>query len=140
MNSNKYSKQVLDHFAKPRNIGEIKNPDGVGEAINPICGDSTKIFIKVKEIKGKAVIEDVKFQTLGCVAAIASSSLTTELAKGKTISEIKKFNRKKIVWKLNGLPIKKLHCSDLVIEALKKAVANYQDKKRGEDKNKNTKK
>ncbi|MEA3273662.1 MAG: iron-sulfur cluster assembly scaffold protein [Patescibacteria group bacterium] len=135
-----YSKKVLNHFAKPRNLGEIKNPDGVGEAINPVCGDSTKISIKVKKIDGKAVVDDIKFRTLGCVAAVATSSLTTELAKGKSLAEIKKFTRDQVVWKLHGLPIKKVHCSNLALDALKKAIQDYQSKQRSKQKPKSIKK
>jgi nitrogen fixation NifU-like protein len=129
-----YSKKVLDHFTKPRNLGEIKNPDGVGEVGNPVCGDIMKIFIKVKKEKGEEVISDIKFQTLGCVAAVATSSLTTELVKGKSFSDIEKITQNDVVWKLHGLPTRKIHCSNLAMDTLKEAIADYKKKQEIEKK------
>ncbi|MGB9681320.1 MAG: iron-sulfur cluster assembly scaffold protein [Minisyncoccia bacterium] len=126
-----YSKKVIEHFTHPKNMGVIKKPSGVGIVGNPICGDIMKIYIKVdKNKKGEEFIKDIKFQTLGCGAAIATSSMVTELVKGKTIKEaIKISNRQNITKKLDGLPPSKLHCSLLADRALKKAIANYRKKK-----------
>lgn len=121
-----YSKKLLDHFFKPRNMGKIKNADGVGVAGNPICGDVLKIYIKVKENK----IADIKFETLGCAAAIAVSSVLTEMVKGKTIKEALKIKNKDIVKELGGVPPHKFHCSILGEEALKKAIEDWQKKKK----------
>jgi len=125
-----YSKILMDHFKNPRNQGELKNPNGVGEVGNPVCGDMMKIYIKVgKNKKGQEVIKDIKFQTLGCGAAIASSSMLTELAKGKTITEALKITREQIAKRLGGMPKEKIHCSVLAAAGLKKAVANYRGEK-----------
>ncbi len=121
-----YSKKVIEHFNNPRNMGEIKDPDGVGKVGNPICGDVMKVFIKVKDNK----IADIKFKTLGCAAAIASSSMLTELAKGKTIKEALKITRMDIVKALGGLPEPKIHCSVLAQDALREAIKDYLSKKR----------
>ena len=116
----------MDHFKNPRNQGELKSPDGVGEVGNPVCGDMMKIYIKVdKNKKGEEIIEDIKFQTLGCGAAIASSSVLTEMAKGKTIKNALKITREQIADKLGGMPKEKIHCSILAAAGLKKAVADY---------------
>jgi nitrogen fixation NifU-like protein len=120
-----YSKKVMDHIKNPRNMGEIENPDGMGTEGNPICGDVMRLFIKVKDNK----ITDVKFQTLGCGAAIASSSILTTMVKGKTLEEAEKITRESIAKALGGLPPVKLHCSVLAAGALKKAIANYRKKK-----------
>lgn len=120
-----YSDKVMEHFRNPRNMGEIKNADGVGEVGNVVCGDFMKIFIKVKNNK----IADIKFQTYGCASAIASSSMLTELAKGKTIDEAKKISRDLIAGELGGLPPQKIHCSVLAQDALKKAIEDYEKKK-----------
>jgi len=119
-----YSKKVLDHFQNPRNLGRIDKPDGVGEVGNPVCGDIMKLYIKVKEDK----IADIKFETLGCGAAIATSSMITELAKGKTIEEALKLTRNDVANELDGLPPIKMHCSNLAAEALHKAILDYQNK------------
>lgn len=119
-----YSKEVMKHFQNPKNIGEIKNPDGIGEVGNPVCGDVMKITIKVKDNK----IKDIKFKTMGCVAAIATSSVTTELVKGKTLKEAEKITNKVIAEKLDNLPPIKMHCSVLAAEALKKAIEDYKKK------------
>lgn len=121
-----YSDVVMDHFKNPRNQGEIKDPDGVGEVGNPVCGDMMKIYIKVgKNKSNEEIIEDIKFQTLGCGAAIASSSMLTEMAKGQPIKEALKITREQIAEKLGGLPKEKIHCSVLAAEGLKNAVADY---------------
>lgn len=119
-----YTEQVMDHFSNPRNVGEIENADGVGTVGNPACGDIMKIFIKVKD----DVIEDIKFKTFGCGAAIASSSVATELIKGKTIEEALKLTNKMVIEALGGLPKEKLHCSVLAEDALKSAIEDYQKK------------
>lgn len=119
-----YNKKVLKHFTNPKNMGEIKNPSGVGEVGNVKCGDVMRVYLKVE--KGK--IKDVKFKTFGCVAAIASSDVLCDLAKGKTISEAKKIKDKDIVERLGNLPSVKLHCSVLGSAGLKKAIENYEGK------------
>lgn len=116
-----YNEKVIDHYANPRNVGEIENASGVGEVGNPVCGDIMRIYLKVEN----DVIVDVKFKTFGCGAAIASSSVTTEMIKGKTIEEALKLTNKDVVNELGGLPPVKLHCSVLAEEAIRKAVADY---------------
>jgi len=120
----------MEHFRHPRNIGEIKNADGIGEAGNVICGDILKIYIKVGKAEGKEIIEDIKFQTMGCAAAIASSSMITELAKGKTLEEAMKIKKDDIAEALEGLPPIKMHCSNLAAEALHNAIEYYYKKKK----------
>lgn len=122
----KYSKKVLEHFTRPRNQGTIKSPSGVGIAGNPICGDLMKIYIKVKSNK----IDDIKFETLGCASAIATSSMITQLAKGKLINEAKKISKSDVADALEGLPKIKMHCSNLADEALHKAIEDYEKKLR----------
>ncbi len=119
-----YTKEVLRRFTDPKNYGEIKDPDGVGTVGNPRCGDVMKVMLKVKDNK----ITDVKFQTFGCVSAIAASDALCELAKGKTINEAKNITNKSIIDKLEGLPAIKVHCSVLGAEGLKKAIKDYEDK------------
>ncbi|GBE02545.1 nifU-like protein [bacterium BMS3Bbin06] len=119
-----YSKEIMDHFMNPRNVGEIPDPDGVGVEGNPVCGDVMKLFIKVKDDR----IEDVKFQTFGCGAAIAVSSMITEMAKGKTIDEAEKISKEDVADKLGGLPPQKMHCSNLGADALKKAIEDFRQK------------
>ena len=121
-----YTKKVLDHFRNPRNIGIMKNPDGIGKVGNPQCGDVMAIYIKVKDEK----IFDIKFQTFGCTAAIASSSIATELVKGKTLDEALKLTRNDIAKELGGLPAIKMHCSLLATDALKAAIEDYRKKKK----------
>lgn len=121
-----YSEKVMDHFRNPRNVGEIPEADGVGTVGNPVCGDLMTIYIKVKDNR----IEDIKFKTFGCGAAVATSSMTTELAKGKTIEEARKISRNDVAESLGGLPPVKMHCSNLASDALKAAIEDYQ-KKRG---------
>jgi nitrogen fixation protein NifU and related proteins len=124
-----YSEKVMSHFKKPQNMGEMKNPDGVGKAGNMVCGDVMFLYIKVvKNKKGQEIIKDIKFQTLGCVAAIANSSMITKIAKGKTIEEALKIDRKQIVESLGGLPKVKHHCSVLSSDALAEAVYDYYSK------------
>lgn len=121
-----YSEKVMDHFAHPRNVGEIENADAVGEVGNATCGDIMKMYMKINDAN---VIEDVKFKTFGCGAAIATSSMATELIKGKTIDEALQLTNKAVVEALDGLPAQKIHCSVLAEEAVKAAIANYYDKK-----------
>ena len=119
-----YSEKVLDHFKNPRNVGEIKDADGVGSVGNPVCGDMMTMYIKVKDDK----IEDVKFKTYGCGAAIATSSMTTELAKGKTLEEAENISRQSVADALDGLPPVKMHCSNLAADALHEAIKDYRKK------------
>jgi nitrogen fixation NifU-like protein len=120
-----YSEKVLDHFKNPRNVGELKNADGEGTVGNPVCGDMMTMYIKVKDNK----IEDVKFKTFGCGAAIATSSMTTELAKGKTLDEALKISRQDVADALDGLPPVKMHCSNLAADALHEAIKKYKENK-----------
>src|SRR3972149_1586613 len=117
-----YSDKVMEHFKNPRNVGDIENPDGVGHVGNPTCGDIMELYIRVKD----NVITDAKFKTFGCGAAIATSSMVTELVKGKTIEEALEVSNKAVVEALDGLPPIKLHCSVLAEEALKSAIEDYQ--------------
>ncbi len=119
-----YSEKVMDHFTNPRNVGTIENADGVGEVGNAKCGDIMKIFLKIDD----DVITDVKFSTFGCGSAIASSSMATEMIKGKPLSEALELTNKAVVEALDGLPAHKLHCSVLAEEAVKAAVKDYYDK------------
>ena len=116
-----YSEKVMDHFTNPRNVGEIKEPSGVGEVGNPRCGDIMRMYIKVKD----DVITDVTFKTFGCGAAIATSSMATELIKGKTINDALKLTNKAVMEALDGLPSVKVHCSVLAEQAIKAAIADY---------------
>ena len=120
-----YSDKVMDHFRNPRNVGIIENADGIGEVGNPVCGDIMKIYLK---INSDNIIEDVKFETFGCGSAIASSSMATEMIKGKPLSEALQLTNKAVTEALDGLPAHKLHCSVLAEEAIKKAVQDYYDK------------
>lgn len=119
-----YSEKVMDHFTNPRNVGTIENPDGVGEVGNAKCGDIMKIFLKINN----NTIEDVKFSTFGCGSAIASSSMATEMIKGKPLSEALELTNKAVVEALDGLPPHKIHCSVLAEEAVKAAVKDYYDR------------
>jgi nitrogen fixation NifU-like protein len=121
-----YSQKVLEHFKNPRNMGEISDADGVGTVGNPVCGDMMTIYIKVKENR----IADIKFKTFGCGAAIATSSMVTELAKGKTLEEALKITRKDVADALEGLPPVKMHCSNLAADALHAAIEDYYKKKK----------
>lgn len=119
-----YSKKVLQHFRHPKNMGRIKNPDAIGEAGNPVCGDVMKLYLKIDKDR----IKDIKFETLGCAAAIANSSILTEMVKGKTLDFALKIRKDDIVKELGGLPPIKIHCSVLATEALKNAITNYQSR------------
>lgn len=123
-----YSEKVMKCFRNPKNYGKIKNASGIGKVGNPQCGDILWLYIKVEKKDGKEVITDIKWETMGCVAAIATSSEVTELAKGKTIEEAKKITRKDVAKDLD-LPGIKLHCSNLAAEALQKAIEDYESKK-----------
>ncbi len=120
-----YSEKVLDHFQNPRNVGEIENPDGVGQAGNPKCGDIMKIYLRVEN----DVITDIKFKTFGCASAIASSSMATELVKGKTVEEAWELTNRAVADALDGLPPVKMHCSVLAEEAIHAAINNYRRNK-----------
>jgi NifU homolog involved in Fe-S cluster formation len=119
-----YTQKVLDHFKNPHNQGKMKDCDAVGQEGNPVCGDVMKIYLKIKN----NIIEDVKFETLGCAAAIAVSSDLTDMVKGKTLDEALKISKDDVVKDLGGLPPVKLHCSMLGVDALRKAIKNYQEK------------
>ena len=119
-----YSEKVMDHFTNPRNVGEIPDADGIGEVGNAKCGDIMKIYLKING----DIIEDVKFETFGCASAIASSSMATEMIKGKSLSEALEVTNRQVVDSLDGLPPHKLHCSVLAEEAIKSAVKDYYDK------------
>lgn len=126
-----YSKEVMEHFQNPHNYGKIKNPDGVGKAGSLQCGDIMELYIKVgKNKKGEEIIKDIKFRTYGCLAAIATSSVITDLVKGKTIKEALRIDRKKVIEKLGGLPKIKIHCSVLAVDALLEAIHDYLSKNR----------
>ncbi len=116
-----YNEKVIENYANPKNVGRIENADGVGEVGNPVCGDIMRIYLKIQDNK----IIDVKFQTFGCGAAIASSSISTEMIKGKALEEALKITNKDVVNELGGLPPVKLHCSVLAEEAIRKAIADY---------------
>jgi len=127
--ANIYSQKVMDHFRDPHNMGSIKDPDGVGEVGNPSCGDIMKLYIKVgKNEAGKEKISDISFETMGCAAAIATSSMITDMALGKTLAEAIEITNQNIAEKLDGLPPTKMHCSNLAADALKKAIADYKSK------------
>lgn len=120
-----YSEKVMDHFANPRNVGEIENADGIGEVGNPKCGDIMKMYLKIDN----NIITDVKFKTFGCGAAIATSSMATELVKGKSIDDALKVTNRAVMEALDGLPPVKVHCSVLAEEAIKAAISDYYSKK-----------
>ncbi len=122
-----YSEKVMDHFKNPRNVGEIPDADGIGEVGNPACGDIMTFYIKVKD----DVLEDVKFKTFGCGAAIAVSSMVSELAVGKTLDEAMKISNKSVMEALDGLPKKKHHCSNLGADSLHRAIEDYRAKQKG---------
>ncbi len=116
-----YNEKVMEHFRNPRNVGEMENPDGVGRVGNPVCGDIMELYIKVKD----NTITDAKFKTFGCGAAIATSSMITELIKGKTINEAREISNQVVAEALGGLPPIKMHCSVLAEEALQSAIKDY---------------
>lgn len=119
-----YSEKVIQHFTHPKNMGKIEKPDGVGEVGNPNCGDIMTIYIKVED----NYINDIKFETLGCVAAIATSSMITEMVKGKTLDEAMKISYQDVADELGELPPIKVHCADLAVRALRKAIEDYKKK------------
>lgn len=124
-----YGEKVLEHFKNPHNQGSISDADGIGEVGNPVCGDMMKIYIKVnRNPEGEEIIQDIKFETLGCAAAIATSSMLTDLAKGKRIEEALKITRQDIANELGGLPEAKIHCSVLAADGLAKAVEDYRER------------
>jgi len=123
-----YSEKVMEHFRNPRNVGSIENPDGVGQVGNPVCGDIMRLEIKVKDGR----IEDVKFKTFGCGAAIATSSMVTELVKGKTLDEALAISNRTVAEALEGLPPVKMHCSNLAADALHKAIEDYLTKQKSQ--------
>jgi len=116
-----YSEKVMEHFRNPRNVGEIENADGVGEVGNPVCGDMMTFYVKIEN----GILADVKFKTFGCGAAIAVSSMVSEMAKGKTVEEAMRISNADVARELGGLPPNKLHCSNLGADALHKAIENY---------------
>lgn len=118
-----YTEKVMDHFNNPRNVGSIENPDVIGEVGNPVCGDIIKLYLKIND----DVIEDVKFKTFGCGAAIATSSMVTELVKGKTLDEALEISNQNVASALDGLPPAKMHCSNLAADALHKAIKEYRN-------------
>jgi nitrogen fixation NifU-like protein len=124
-----YSEKVMEHFQNPRNVGEIENADGVGEIGNPVCGDIMKLYIKVHDNR----ITEAKFKTFGCGAAIATSSMVTELVKGKTLEEAEKISRDTVAEALGGLPPVKMHCSNLAADALQKAIEDYRKRGQGRE-------
>ena len=122
-----YSEKVMEHFTHPRNVGEINDADGIGEVGNPVCGDMMSFYIKVKNDR----IEDIKYKTFGCVAAIAVSSTVSEMAKGKTLDEARAITKKAAAEALDGLPKEKMHCSNLGAKALSKAIEDYEERRQG---------
>ncbi|MEM5853100.1 MAG: iron-sulfur cluster assembly scaffold protein [Candidatus Aenigmatarchaeota archaeon] len=122
-----YSKQIIEHFKKPRNMGRIKTPDAIGEAGNLICGDVMKLYLKIgKNKKGEKIVKDIKFETFGCIVAIANSSMLTTMVKGKTLEEVIKIKKEDLIKKLGKpLPSIKIHCSILALDALHEALYDY---------------
>lgn len=120
-----YTKKVMDHFMNPRNVGLVENADGVGRVGNPVCGDLMEVSIKVEN----DTIKDIKFKTFGCGSAIATASMVTELAMGKTLEEAEKITRSDVADELDGLPPRKMHCSNLAADALREAILDYRKKK-----------
>ena len=116
-----YTEKVIDHFTNPRNVGELADANAVGQVGNPVCGDIMKMYLKIED----GVIKDAKFKTFGCCAAIATSSVSTELIKGRTIDDALKLTNKEVIDELGGLPPQKIHCSVLAEEAIKKALSDY---------------
>ncbi len=134
-----YSKKVIQHFKNPHNQGKIKNADSMAEVGNPVCGDVMKIYLEIEENKknlAKSKIKNIRFETLGCAAAIACSSVVTDSAKNKTLDQALKIDKKIILKELGGLPLPKVHCSMLAIEGLHKAVTDYEKKYGSKDKSK----
>ena len=126
-----YSQKVMEHFKNPKNMGEIEDADGIGEVGNPQCGDVLRVYLEVeKNERGEEYIKNIKFQTFGCIAAVAVSSMLTEIVKGMTLEEAKKLSNNEIIKNLGGLPTIKHHCSLLGAQALKKAIEDYEKKKK----------
>jgi nitrogen fixation NifU-like protein len=125
-----YSDELMEHFRNPKNMGRMENPDGVGKVGNPVCGDVMYLYIKVKDNR----VADIKWETFGCAAAIGTSSIITELAKGKTLEEAEKITKQDVADALGGLPPIKMHCSVLSTDALKEAIKMYRSKKKGKKK------
>ena len=123
-----YSEKVMEHFEHPRNVGKIENPDGIGKQGNPVCGDVMELTIKVKD----NIINDIKFRTFGCCAAIATSSMVTELVKGKTLEEAEKISKQTVAEALDGLPPAKMHCSNLAADALRDAIRDYHERRKAQ--------
>jgi len=123
-----YSEKVMEHFEHPRNVGKIENPDGIGKQGNPVCGDVMELTIKVKD----DTIEDIKFRTFGCCAAIATSSMVTELVKGKSLEEAERISKQTVAEALDGLPPAKMHCSNLAADALRDAIRDYRERRQGQ--------
>jgi len=124
-----YNDQVMDHFMHPRNVGQIKGANGVGQAGNPTCGDIMKIYLDIEKKDGKEIIRDIKFQTFGCGAAVATSSMVTEMVKGKSLEEAEELTNQAVAEALGGLPPVKMHCSNLAANALHDAIKNYKASK-----------
>ncbi len=124
-----YTEAVMEHFTNPKNVGEIENPDGEGQVGNPTCGDIMKMYIKVEDDQ----VVDAKFKTFGCGAAIATSSVATEMVKGKTIEEARNITNRQVAEALGGLPGNKMHCSNLAADALHKAIDNYEERKKARE-------
>lgn len=127
-----YNKMVMDHFSNPHNYGKMDNPDGIGEVGNVVCGDVMRLYIKVKTIKKREIIADISFETYGCAAAIATSSMVTDLARGKTLERALEIKNADVAESLEGLPPIKMHCSVLASEALKEAIFDYLKKNKKE--------
>ncbi|MFX0188011.1 MAG: Fe-S cluster assembly scaffold protein NifU [Candidatus Hodarchaeota archaeon] len=125
-----YSDKVMEHFKNPKNMGEMKDADSVGEVGNPVCGDLMYIYIKVGERDGQEIIDDITFQTFGCGAAIATSSMVTEMAKGKSLDEAMEITRNDVADALDGLPPIKMHCSNLAADGLHDAINKYREKQK----------
>lgn len=131
MQNTKYSEKVKEHFLHPHNMGKIENADGIGKLGNPACGDVMYVYIKVEKKDNKEIIKDIKFQTMGCAAAISTSSMITDLAKGKTLEEAIKITNKDVADELEGLPPIKMHCSNLAADTLHAAIRDYYNRKNG---------
>ena len=128
MTNSIYTKKVMEHFRNPHNLGKIKNPDGIGEVGNLTCGDVMHLYIKIGKSKGKEIIKNIKFETFGCAAAISTSSVITDLAKGKTLKQAMKIDNNNVVESLGSLPPIKIHCSLLAVDALSEAIYDYLSK------------
>jgi len=124
-----YNETVMEHFTNPRNVGEIEDADGIGEVGSPQCGDIMRIYLKIED----NIIKDIKFKTFGCASAIASSSIMTEMVKGKTVEEALKLTNRDVVEKLGGLPAPKIHCSVLAEDAIRKAIGDYRQKQKAKN-------